>query len=254
MYAWSIFSTSFFISISIKRSLYYYEDNATTYSYVFAMLSSWEPYFPLVEICLSSMPIYTSLKTLDKYIQNLVWLDRSSFCTSQSMMIKVILMLADSFVLVISLKLIYFPTVELLSDTIDGMCAVIQSVLCTVHLLHFYVALNVMIEHLKKVKKNLEHGRLTTVFDDFCKVLETYEKLGKIYQFFMSLLLLKVFYDSMSGIKKLQDYVFDHYGFETQGDSVEGVIVFWWLYLFPPLMVVLHEGHLFHEKVQIVTC
>lgn len=169
-------------------------------------------------------------------------------------MIKVILMLADSFVLVISLKLIYFPTVELLSDTIDGMCAVIQSVLCTVHLLHFYVALNVMIEHLKKVKKNLERGQLTTVFDDFCKVLETYEKLGKIYQFFMSFLLLKVFYDSMSGIKKLQDYVFDHYGVETQGDSVEGVIVFWWLYLLPPLMVVLHEGHLFHEKVQIVNC
>lgn len=252
MYGWSVFITSLFIAISIKRSLYYYEDNATTYSYVFAMLSSWEPYFPLIEICLSSIPIYTSLKRVKKYIQNLIILDRSVTCTNKIMMIKVMLIMGEICIMVISLKLYYFPTVELLSDTIDGSCTVLQSFCYFVHILHCFVALNRMVENLKIVEKNLKRGELNTVFKDYCKVLETYEGLGKSYQFYMSFLLLLVFYDTMSGVKKLQDYIFNNYGAATQGDFVEAVIVFWWLCYFPPLTLVLHEGHLFHEKVKSV--
>lgn len=250
-YMWSILITTFFISISIKRCLYYYADNMTTFSYVFAMLTNYEPYFPCIEICLSTIPIYFSLKHLRRYIQNLVSLMPSSNGTNKKMIINVIIIILQCCVFIRMLQGVYFPTVELMSDIIDGTCSGIQTIFRKVHLLHFYVALNGMVEHLKRVERNLKNGQLKEVFDEYCKVLETYEELGMIYHFFMIYSLFDVFYDTMSGVKKLQDFLFNHYGEEAQSDDVEGFIIWWWLFLVPILMLVLHEGHLVHEKVLI---
>lgn len=227
MYGWSILITSFLLSISIKRSFYYYEDNTTTYTQVFAMLMNWEPYFPLIEFSLSSIPIYTSMKQLQKYIQNLVSLRQCSAGSNLRTMTSVIFMMAECCLLVINLQVIYFPTVEEVGDTIDGMCAVIQTIFRTVHLIHFYVALNAMFEHLKKVERDLKKGKLKTVFAEYYKVMDTYERFGMIFQFSMRFSMFNVFYDTMTGVRKLQDILFGYYGVDNQSSQIETVILFW---------------------------
>lgn len=249
-YMWSILITSLFTLISIKRCSYY-TNSINKYNYMFTMLVNYEPFLGLTEICLSTIPIYFSLKLLKKYIQSLVNLS-SSNARNKKVMTVVVLIIFEWCVLVRLMQIVYYPTCETTVEKIDGILDAIQSIFRSAHLLHFYVALNGMVEHMKVVERDVENVKLDKVFDEASKVLEAYEKLGKAYQFFVRFVCLEVFYDTLTGVKKLEDFLIDHYGvIEDESQDFDAFIVFWWLFHVPLLMMVIHEGHLFHEKVKL---
>lgn len=211
------------------------------------MLVNYEPFLGLTEICVSTIPIYFSLKRVKRYIQSLINLRTNGI--NRKMRTVVGITLFQWCVLIGFMQIVYYPTCETTVEKIDGVFDSIQSIFRAAHLLHFYVALNEMVEYLKIVERNLENDKLEKVFDDSKKVLEAYGELGKFYQFFIRFILLEVFYDSMTGVKKLEDFLINHFGLQTEDHDVEAFIVFWWLLHVPLLILVLHEGHLLHKKV-----
>lgn len=250
VYAWTVFITSFFLSISIKRFLFNRDNIITIYGYILGMLTYYQPIFPLIEISLSMIPVYFSLESLERYIQNLVAITQTWNGTNKKMMTVLILVVIQCYVLIRDINVVYIPVVDL-DNKIEGICGGAQTIFRTVHLLHFYVALNGMVESLKRTEVNLKNGELKNVFDEYCNVLETYQEFGELYQFFMRYCILEVFYDCMTGLKKLSDYFFNHNGVIGISDDIEALIVFWWLFLVPLLMLVLHEGHVLHDKVKV---
>lgn len=212
------------------------------------MLIYYEPFVSLMEICLSTIPIYFSRKLLREYIQNVLKLTPSPNETNTKIIAMIIASIIYCCVLINLILFSFYPTYEITIDKIVGIFALIQSIFKYVHLLHFYVALDGMVEHLTNVEKDLEAGKLDMGFERFYDAFETYEQLGSFYQILMKLLFFAVFYDALTGVKQLEDFLFTRHELCYEGHR-EAVIIFWCWFHVPLLMLVLHKGQLFHEKV-----
>lgn len=211
------------------------------------MLLKYEPFLTLVEICLSTIPIYFALKQLKRYIQYILNLNLTSNGTNKKMTTVVIITIIQWCLFIRFLQTVYYPTFQLMEDKVDVILASMQSIYKYAHLLHFYVAFDGMVTHLKIVERNLKSENLRNVFGQYCKVFEMYEALGNFYQFYMSFIFLGVFYDTLAGVKRLEDFLFNQHG--VNQPEIEAFTIFWCFFHAPLLMLVLHEGNVFHQKV-----
>lgn len=241
--------TSFLILVAVKRCLYYHNNSKNKYN-IFTTLINYEPYLGLIEIILSTIPIYFASKSLQRYSQILVNLKLNLSCANKKIVSVFILTICHSCILITLIIVILYPTSETIDEGIDGIADLIQSIFRLLHLFHFFVAFNRLFENLKTVETNLKKAKLEKVFVETFKVLETYDELGNFYEFFMLFTFLEIFYDTLTGVKKLEDLLFHYEDFGF--DIVEASTVFWWLFQVPLLILVLHEGHLLHEKVKIL--
>lgn len=243
-YIWSIFITLFFIYVSILRCTYRHRVNDD--HSIFITLINYEPFLGLTEIIFSTFPIYLSSRSLLRYTQILLSLKLSLNNTNKKLLLVLILTIFQSGVLITLLFVVYYPLCER-NEKIIAIVDLIQSIFRVSHLFHLFVAFHRMLEHLKVVEKNLRNAKLETIFDESCKVLKAYDELRKFYEFFVLLTSLQVFYDTLTGVKKLEDFLIDYD--ESGVNKAAAFTVFWWLFHVPQLISVLHEGHLLHDKV-----
>lgn len=248
LFKWSILITSSLLLISIHRCIFFNALSTKKYNYIFTILVKYEPFWVLTGIFLSSIPTYFFQSRLKKYIQSFFNLSLALNGKNKRMIAVLIIIIFQWCVYIAMMHVIFFPTMKSMEAKYEAIVATIQLIFRTLHLLHFYVGLNTMVENVKLIERSMENGHLIHVFDEFCKVMKVYGQLRKLYQISMRFILLEVFYDAITGVKRLDDYLFYHYGVQHDGDR-EAVIVYWCMFHVPLLILVLHEGHLFHQKV-----
>lgn len=250
LYIWSVLITSTFTVLSIKRCLIYFDfGSELKIGFVSLILVKFESFWALLEICLSTTPIHISLNQCIKYVQSIFNLSSSSNKINKKMMAVLMVTLVEWYMLFKIVQDVYYPIFGSIPEYyLDIIITPIQTFVRSAHLLHFFVAINAMVEHLRNVEGNLKNWEIKKVFDEYYKVLIAYKQLGKLYQTFMSFILVEVFYHTMIGLKRLQDHVFFD-GTAERGADLFAYTVFWYWFNIPLLMLVLHEGHLFHQQV-----
>lgn len=246
LYIWSLLISFTLLILSILRCVHYLNKNTRKVNYIFSKLVKYKPFWSLLGNILSLTPTYLSPYKLRKYIENLFKLSRDRPLNKKVISV-LVLVAIESCVTLRWMQVVLYPTIE---TTRDAVTLPIQMSFRLVHLLHFYLALNGMVENLNEIKRTMKDGE--HVFDEFLKVMKVYEQLRALFQTSMRFIVVEIFYDVLTGVKRIDDYLFYHYGVKNDGDR-EAFIVFWCFFLVPLMILVLHEGQLFHQKVFYLT-
>lgn len=247
-FIWTILITSTFIVLSINRCSAYLDWRfEISNNYIYMTLLKYEPFWVLLGVCMSTTPFYFSINRLQKYVQNLLRLSLALKNTNKKRVAVVMLTIVEWFVLYEGVQ-IFYPTSETIEAKIDSIVSILQSTIRSAHLLHLYVAISVLVGHLKIIETSMESWNLKKIFVEYCKLLKVYKQLRRLYQTFLRFILLEVFYDVMTGLKVLED-ISVHHQIAEKTVGHEAFTIFWYLLHTPLLMLILHEGQLFNQKV-----
>lgn len=253
LFVWSLLITSIFVYISVKRCVAYSNWNfEVSENYIYFILLKYEALWVLTEISLATIPLYFKHNRLHKYIENLLSLSQLSSLkvVNKKMVVVTIITLIEWIILFEGSYLLYYPTRKNTEDFVDLIVSPVQSVCRSIHLLHLFVALNIMVEHLKYIEGEVSFRspNLKKIFFEYNKVLKTYKQFRRVYQVFLTFTILEIFYDVMSCLKRVEDF-FIHHCLAEKNSSLELFTIFWYLIHTPLLLFIFHEGQLFNQKV-----
>lgn len=244
---WSLISASILICISLVRSVLLL--SKASYGLVFTTLGKIEPFWAAAETIIWATPLL-STKNLKNYLLTILKLKKSTKSGTNKMLGVVIFILFEWCV-------VTKMTVRVIdSNLLDeyhtvALIALIQTYYRSATLLHFYVVFHRMIEHLNYIKNNTKNWKINRIFDEYEKVLKSYKKLGKIYEILFRCILLRVFFDCIVVLKRIEDF-FIHDLRIDETLEVDVLCFFWYSFHVPLLMLVVHKGQVYHQKVHFL--
>lgn len=261
---WAIAMHSIVILAAYKHFMMLLEQfSSADNQFFYIILARYQPVITLIEvILLSSQVVFKGLFiTLKIYVQTIVKVSTSETYKLGNKATVIVLVFLCIFYI-----LLFISYQELMFDSWNA--ALISGVYLTlisyssIHFLHFYITLEIIIFKLMEQEKKLESLRSRSKYfkvniknnlmEGIDDILKVYNCFSRIYHFFVKVLTLRVFYDALLGIKFLEDTI--QYFIETDNlyEIVNGILgMVYHLYGVPMLFMIIHQGHLIQTQVKI---
>lgn len=257
-HSWATFLILSVIVLSIIRViLFWYFETFYNIGFIYKCLIRFEPYSILFGSILLGAPVLSSslFKRLEKYAQAVVTTSTSAtkkFANKATVAV-LILMFAYNMMTYVVFK----PMINDYTELLNFSIGVMQSVYGLINFLHCYLTLYTISYNLTIIEERLEglrskpnyykvilrRGILKKIDDNIL----VYEYFSKIFYFFIKIITFDVFYESLLGIKHIEDLLCF---IEKGGSIVLGITLFiCHLQGVPLLFSVIHQGHSIQVKV-----
>lgn len=259
---WSVFANLFvMLACCTQIMMLWSEKSLHDGQFIYVTLFRYQPVIILIEVILLSSVVMSKsfFRTLEIYVQAIVKITTSETDKLTKKAIVVVLLLICVFYLFV-LHYLHFKRMDSWSVLLRiGLTFTLTSY-CSIHHLHFYIALYIINFKLMEKAKKLEDLRSRPRYlkvhirnkhvEKIDEILRSFNCFSKIYHFFAKVMTFRVFYDALLGIKYMEDVEL----ILKEGDSLEifyeilGVI--YHLYGVPMLFMIINQGHIFKTEVK----
>lgn len=257
LHIWSVFFNTSVIFASLMRTFLIVDESFYTGS-VYSFLFKYESHFVLIGITMESSPTFLRnlLNLLKIYVQTIV--KGTSSETNFEANKAAIVILIYICIHVICVQTFLSPLKSDWASFLNLWISVAQSIYNLMHFLHFYIVLYIINYNLKEIEKKIkilgirpDRYRILVkerILKSLDQNLKIYKYFSKIFYLFVEMIICQVFYDTVVALKFIEDIMCSK--IFTIGPEI--VMTIWHLYGTPLLFIVIHQGHIFQERVNDV--